>query len=172
QSRHCARYHPPRRTWRHAGARCRLSARRQFHRSVARSQRACQWRHRQSPQYRGEAGHAAHPCRGGPVDDLVAELNLLADGQPALAGKATIEQAADGLSIVADLGGPLSRLVAEPYRPFFGAETRLTANATMRSAGGFDLNAVSLSGGQLSLTARSEERRVGKGRRTGRRAGG
>ncbi|WEJ59425.1 translocation/assembly module TamB domain-containing protein [Devosia sp. FJ2-5-3] len=89
----------------------------------------------------------------GPVDDLVAELNLLADGQPALAGKATIEQAADGLSIVADLGGPLSRLVAEPYRPFFGAETRLTANATMRSAGGFDLNAVSLSGGQLSLTA-------------------
>lgn len=89
----------------------------------------------------------------GPVEDLTAELNLLADGQPALAGTARIEQAADGLAVVADVGGPLSRLVAEPYRPFFGAETRLTGNALLRSAGGLDLTAVTLSGGQLSLTA-------------------
>ncbi|MCW5721126.1 MAG: translocation/assembly module TamB, partial [Devosia sp.] len=89
----------------------------------------------------------------GPVADLTAELSLLADGQPALAGTAKISQQAGGFAIDADLGGPLSRLVAEPYRPFFGADTRLGVDALLRGEGGLDLNAVTLSGGQLALSA-------------------
>ncbi|KQT45871.1 hypothetical protein ASG47_13070 [Devosia sp. Leaf420] len=89
----------------------------------------------------------------GPVADLRADLNLLANGQTALSGVSTITQNADGYLIDANLGGPLSTLIAEQYRPFFGADTRLTANALLRSAGGFDLNALNISGGQLALEA-------------------
>lgn len=89
----------------------------------------------------------------GPVADLTAELTLLADGQPALAGTADVSQQNGGFAINADLGGPLSRLVAEPYRPFFGADTRLRLDALLRGEGGLDLNAVTLSGGQLALNA-------------------
>lgn len=89
----------------------------------------------------------------GPVADLQANLSLLANGQTALAGTATIAQNADGFVVDADLGGPLSTLMAETYRPFFGADTRLSANALVRSAGGVDINELTLSGGQLALTA-------------------
>src|SRR5690606_38921117 len=60
----------------------------------------------------------------GPVADLTAQMRLLANDREALAGTAIIAQQADGLAIDADLGGPLSTLMAAPYRPFFGAETR------------------------------------------------
>src|SRR5690606_6719898 len=60
----------------------------------------------------------------GPVADLNTQMRLLANDREALAGTAIIAQQADGLAIDADLGGPLSTLMAAPYRPFFGAETR------------------------------------------------
>jgi len=89
----------------------------------------------------------------GPINDLTAQMRLLANDNEALAGTAEISQQAEGLVINADLGGPLSMLIAEPYRPFFGAETRLTANALVRDAGGFDISGITLSGGQLALSA-------------------
>ena len=89
----------------------------------------------------------------GPVADLTAQMRLLANDQEALAGTATIAQGAEGFSVNADLGGPLSTLIAEPYRPFFGAQTRLTANALLRDAGGLDISNLTLSGGQLDLSA-------------------
>ena len=89
----------------------------------------------------------------GPVADLTAQMQLLADGQSALSGTATIAQQAEGFAIAANLGGPLSTLVAEPYRAFFGADTRLTAQALLRSAGGVELSNLTLNGGQLALTA-------------------
>lgn len=89
----------------------------------------------------------------GPVADLRADLNLLANGQTALSGVATVSQTGEGFAIDTNLGGPLSTLIAEQYRPFFGADTRLSANALVRSAGGFDLNALKISGGQLALDA-------------------
>lgn len=89
----------------------------------------------------------------GPVADLRADLTLLANGQTALAGVSTINQTAEGFSVDADLGGPLSMLMAETYRPFFGADTRLSVNALVRSAGGVELNKLNLSGGQLALEA-------------------
>jgi translocation and assembly module TamB len=89
----------------------------------------------------------------GPVADLTAEMRLLANDTEALAGTARISQGNEGFMVDADLGGPLSTLVAEPYRPFFGADTRLQANALVRDAGGFDISSLTLSGGQLDLSA-------------------
>ncbi|WP_169195939.1 translocation/assembly module TamB domain-containing protein [Devosia sp. MC1541] len=92
----------------------------------------------------------------GPVSDLNAELKLLANGQEALAGTGRIAQARDGLAVSVDLGGPLSTLVAQPYRRFFGADTRLGVNALVRTAGGFDISDIRLSGGQLGLVGSAE----------------
>lgn len=92
----------------------------------------------------------------GPVADLRTELTLQADGQTALSGVATINQQAEGFAVAAELGGPLSTLVAAPYRPFFGADTKLTANALVRSGGGLSITGLKLSGGQLSLDASAE----------------
>jgi translocation and assembly module TamB len=89
----------------------------------------------------------------GPVADLTAQMRLLANDREALAGTATIAQSAEGFAIAANLGGPLSTLVAEPYRDFLGADTRLGAQALVRSAGGLDITNLTLSGGQLGLTA-------------------
>ncbi|WP_338720634.1 translocation/assembly module TamB domain-containing protein [Devosia sp. XK-2] len=91
----------------------------------------------------------------GPVADLTTQMQLLANDQLALAGTAVIAQREDGFAINANLGGPLSTLIAEPYRAFFGAETRLTTEALVRSAGGLDISNLTLSGGQLGLTARA-----------------
>ncbi|MFC3703528.1 translocation/assembly module TamB domain-containing protein [Devosia honganensis] len=89
----------------------------------------------------------------GPVADLTAHMRLLADEREALAGTARIAQQGDGFAVDADLGGPLSMLMAEPYRPFFGAETRLAARALVRTEGGFDISELTLGGGQLELSA-------------------
>ncbi len=92
----------------------------------------------------------------GPVSDLTTQMRLLANDQEALAGTATIAQQEEGFAISADLGGPLSTLIAEPYRDFFGTETRLTADALLRDAGGIDISSLTLSGGQLGLNARAQ----------------
>ncbi|WP_224703387.1 translocation/assembly module TamB domain-containing protein [Devosia aquimaris] len=92
----------------------------------------------------------------GPVADLQTTLELKANGQTALSGAATVQQQADGFAVSADLHGPLSTLVAMPYRPFFGEETALSANALVRSAGGLDISSLRLSGGQLSLQASAQ----------------
>ncbi|HUH78130.1 MAG TPA: translocation/assembly module TamB, partial [Devosia sp.] len=92
----------------------------------------------------------------GPVADLRTELALQANDQLALSGVATIAQSAAGFAINADLGGPLSMLLAEPYRPFFGANTALSARALLRAEGGLSLEALQLSGGQLRLQATAE----------------
>lgn len=92
----------------------------------------------------------------GPVSDLRTTLELQANGQTALGGVATVRQQADGFAIDADLRGPLSTLMAEAYRPFFGPETALTARALVRQAGGLSISGLKLSGGQLQLEAAAE----------------
>ena len=87
----------------------------------------------------------------GPVADLTTTMTLDAGGTRALSGTATIRQQAEGLAIGADLRGPIATLITEAYRPFFGAETSLMANALVRTAGGLDISGIRLSGGQLSL---------------------
>lgn len=92
----------------------------------------------------------------GPVADLRTDLVLNANGQTALSGSAMVTQTGEGFAIAADVRGPLSTLIAEPYRPFFGAETALTANALLRSGGGLSISGLKLSGGQMSLEASAE----------------
>lgn len=88
----------------------------------------------------------------GPISDLDTALTLDAGGVRALEGTAELKQAAEGLSVDARLGGPIANLIAAPYRPFFGARSQVTATALVRSAGGVEIPAFTLSGGQLGLT--------------------
>ncbi|KQX40320.1 hypothetical protein ASD04_06730 [Devosia sp. Root436] len=92
----------------------------------------------------------------GKVTDLRADLSLEANGQTALSGVADVNQQAGGIAVAADLHGPLATLIAEPYRPFFGAETALMANALIHPAGGISITGLRLTGGQLSLEAAAE----------------
>lgn len=87
----------------------------------------------------------------GPVADLVADLTLDAGGVRALAGRATLRQAAGGIAVAADLRGPIAELVAPPYRDFFGPETALTADMLVHEDGGIEISALRLSGGELTL---------------------
>jgi translocation and assembly module TamB len=88
----------------------------------------------------------------GPVSNLVTELTFAANGRTALSGVATITQAQEGFVIGANLTGALADLMAEPYRPFFGEETRLTADALLRTEGGLSISNLQVSGGQVSLS--------------------
>ncbi|KKB11936.1 hypothetical protein VE25_10260 [Devosia geojensis] len=92
----------------------------------------------------------------GPVSDLVTELTFVANGRTALSGAATITQAQEGFVIGANLTGALADLMAEPYRPFFGEQTRLTADALLRTEGGLSISNLQLSGGQVSLSGNLE----------------
>ena len=92
----------------------------------------------------------------GPVADLQTTLELRANDQVALSGATTVRQTEAGYAVDADLRGPLSTLLAEAYRPFFGAETALRAQALLRNGGGVSISGLSLSGGQLQLEAAAE----------------
>ena len=87
----------------------------------------------------------------GPVDELVTTMALDAGGTRVLEGSATLTGTGDGLSINADLGGPIGTLVAPDFRAFFGQQTRLQAAALVKSAGGIEVSNLKLSGGQLAL---------------------
>lgn len=87
----------------------------------------------------------------GPISDLDTVLTLDAGGARALEGQAVLRQGAEGLGIEAQLGGPIAQLIAEPYRPFFGARSDVTATALVKSDGGIEISAFTLSGGQLAL---------------------
>ncbi|WDR04984.1 hypothetical protein PSQ90_11840 [Devosia rhodophyticola] len=92
----------------------------------------------------------------GPVANLATQIELKADGQTALSGTTAIVQTGNGYEVKSDLGGPLSSLVAEPYRPFFGSNTALQIDAILRDQGGVSVRRLAISGGQLALTANAE----------------
>lgn len=92
----------------------------------------------------------------GPISALDAKLELLAGGVQALSGQAHIARQGAGFDITTDLGGPISTLIAPPYQAFFGASTTIAARARVRDSGGFELPAVNLTGGQLSVTASAD----------------
>lgn len=89
----------------------------------------------------------------GPIEDLAVSLTLDAANSRVLSGTGTLNQTADGLSIAADLGGPIADILPVAYRDFFGSETALSLDALMREEGGFTLSDFRLTGGQLSLFA-------------------
>jgi translocation and assembly module TamB len=97
----------------------------------------------------------------GPVADLRTEMTLDAGDLRALSGVATIAQAPEGFRVAADLRGPIAELVEPLYRPFFGAETALSATALVRQEGGVSISGLKLSGGQLSVGGMAETTKDG-----------
>lgn len=89
----------------------------------------------------------------GAIEDLAITLTLDADNARVLSGTGTLNQTAEGLSIAADLGGPIATILPAAYRDFFGERTTLSLNALMREQGGITLADFRLTGGQLSLVA-------------------
>ena len=89
----------------------------------------------------------------GPVKDLRTDLTFDAGGQRVLSGTATINQAPEGFDVGLDMHGPIATLFADPFKPFFGAESVLSGRALIRADGGLDLTGIKLSGGQLALNA-------------------
>lgn len=92
----------------------------------------------------------------GPVSDLVTELTFAADGETVLSGGAMLEQTQQGLVIDAELCGQLGTLLYEQYRPFFGEQSTLMANALLKTEGGLVVSNLQLAGGQLSLSGALE----------------
>src|SRR5690606_36716669 len=92
----------------------------------------------------------------GPVAALRTEMALDAGDVRALSGVATITQAPEGFRVAADLRGPVAELMQPLYRPFFGTETVLVAEALVREEGGITLESFGLSGGQLAVTGTAE----------------
>jgi len=89
----------------------------------------------------------------GPLDDLTVDLALNTDAGRVLGGGLRLQEVAGGRSFNADLSGPISALIAPAYRGFFGADSTLTANGTLPSEGGFQLDRLDLDSGTLTLQA-------------------
>lgn len=92
----------------------------------------------------------------GPLGDLELTLALDADGERVLSGVTRLDQTGEGLDFNARLEGPISRLVAPAYRPFFGPHTELTASGLAREGGGLTLRALNLDSAGLELAASAE----------------
>jgi translocation and assembly module TamB len=91
----------------------------------------------------------------GPMADFMAQVELRADGAQRLAGFVQLTSTAQSdapIVFSAQLSGDLAPLVAPKYRPFFGARTELRATGKTRTAGGFDLDSLSLSSQSMQVS--------------------
>ncbi|MCB1475745.1 MAG: translocation/assembly module TamB domain-containing protein, partial [Rhodobiaceae bacterium] len=92
----------------------------------------------------------------GPLDEFDLKLALDAAGSRTLSGDVELRRPDEDLNFTARLGGPLARLVAPAYRPFFGEETQLALAGTVKNAGGFRIADFGLSSGALTLSGNGE----------------
>ncbi|TCD14054.1 translocation/assembly module TamB domain-containing protein [Oricola cellulosilytica] len=91
----------------------------------------------------------------GPVNDLNIELAFDVDGERIASGSLEMNEPLFSDDLRADLvlSGPIQRILPEQHRAFFGDETRLSADVTLRSGGGIDLRNLQLDSGALDITA-------------------
>lgn len=92
----------------------------------------------------------------GPLQNLDIALALDADGERTLEGTAQFRDQQDGLGFNVNVGGPISRLIPQQYRGFFGSDTRLQAAGLSRNTGGMLLSSLTLSSAALQLEAAAE----------------
>lgn len=92
----------------------------------------------------------------GPLADLDLSLTLDAAGERILTGATRLDRTDAGLAFAAEVEGPIARLIAPAYRPFFGERTRLSTNGVVRDEGGVAIEALDLDSAALSLTASAE----------------
>ncbi len=88
----------------------------------------------------------------GPLSDFTAEIGLVTEGEPRLAGTVSLLEVEGANRFAVDLGGDVTALFNPEYRPFFGPDVQLQAEGATRPEGGFDLSRLDLDAQSLSLT--------------------
>ena len=88
-----------------------------------------------------------------PLDDLVVSLDFNVAAQPILQGEMTFDDTAAGLQTVATLQGPLSDILPDTTRPFFGARSNLIFDALFVPEGNVVINQFEIDSGSVELTA-------------------
>ena len=89
----------------------------------------------------------------GPLEDLAVSLDFNVADERILEGKLTFDDTADGLQAVATLEGPLSDILPETTRPFFGNRSSLVVDALFAAQGGVTVNRFLIDSGSVQLAA-------------------
>lgn len=92
----------------------------------------------------------------GPLGDLGLQLTLDAAGRRVLTGEARLDRESDGLRFNTTLNGEIAALIPPVFRDFFGDETALIVNGTLRDAGGVALDRLNIKSNALALDATGE----------------
>jgi len=90
----------------------------------------------------------------GPLDNFLADIGLYSGGDPLLAGVVTISDTGAGYHLVADVQGSIDRLVPAQLAQYFGADSRLSIDATRGDDGAIAIDELELASGVLSVTGR------------------
>lgn len=88
-----------------------------------------------------------------PLENLTVSLDFKVADERILEGELTFEDTAGGLQAVARLDGPLSDILPETTRPFFGARSSLVADALFAAQGGVTVNRFLIDSGSVQLSA-------------------
>lgn len=88
-----------------------------------------------------------------PLEDLVVSLDFNVAAQPILQGELTFDDTVAGLQTVATLQGPLSDILPDTTRPFFGARSNLTFDALFVPEGNVVINQLEIDSGSVQLAA-------------------
>lgn len=88
-----------------------------------------------------------------PLDDLVVSLDFNVAAQPILQGQLTFDDTAAGLQTIATLQGPLSDILPDTTRPFFGARSNLVFDALFVPEGNVVINQLEIDSGSVQLAA-------------------
>lgn len=92
-----------------------------------------------------------------PVSDLDVALAFDVSSRRILSGALKLSKEDAGTRIKTDLNGPLSSILPERMRDFFGIESRINADAVLASNGAIAINTLDLKSGALNLTASARQ---------------
>jgi translocation and assembly module TamB len=92
----------------------------------------------------------------GPLDDFVADIQLVADGSELLAGSAEISRVAAGYRFLAELDGRLGELVPPVYSDLFGEASTLSIDTVRSDDGAISVRRADIRSGVMLLTASAE----------------
>lgn len=88
-----------------------------------------------------------------PIEDLLVSLAFDVAAQRILDGKLVVQGTPEGLQAQANLGGPLSTILTEESRSFFGARSDLVFSALFPNAGGIVVDTLDIDSGNVQLKA-------------------
>ncbi|MFB9149399.1 translocation/assembly module TamB domain-containing protein [Roseovarius ramblicola] len=87
-----------------------------------------------------------------PLDAYAADLRLATGGVERVTGRVTLDGDTEGATrFEATLGGDLTPLMAEAFRPFFGAQSTVSLAGARAGDGALEIERLSLSAAQLAL---------------------